>query len=117
MQVSISVRHGHLAESTQSKLKSKVEKLSRHFDRLMSIEIVVDLQDEQHPAVELMVSAEHKHDFVASDKAESLLSATDGAAQKIEQQLRKYKDKVQQKHRGSQQRRDEVVVDSDGVEE
>lgn len=117
MQVSISVRHGQLAESTQNKLKSKAEKLSRYFDRLMAIEIVVDLQEEQHPSVEIMVSAEHKHDFVASDKSESLIAATDSAVQKIEQQLRKYKEKVQQKHRNSQQRRAEVVVDSDSSED
>lgn len=117
MQVSISVRHGHLAEPTQNKLKSKAEKLSRFFDRIMSIEIVVDLQDEQQPSVELMVSAEHKHDFVASDKAESLISATDGAVQKIEQQLRKYKEKVQQKHRNPQQRRAEVVTESEPSEQ
>jgi len=111
VQVSISVRHGQLAESTQEKLKSKVEKLSRFFDRLMAIEIVVDLQDEQSPVVEIMVSAEHKHDFVATGKSENLISSTDAAAQKIEQQLRKYKEKLQQKHRNSQQRRTEVVAE------
>ena len=117
MQVSISVRHGQLAESTQEKLKSKVEKLSRFFDRLMAIEIVVDLQDEQSPAVEIMVSAEHKHDFVATGKSGNLMSATDAASQKIEQQLRKYKEKLQQKHRNPQQRRPEVVEASEEHEE
>lgn len=117
MQVSISVRHGQLAESTQEKLKSKVTKLSRFFDRLMAIEIVVDLQDEQSPAVEIMVSAEHKHDFVATGKSESLISATDTASQKIEQQLRKYKEKLQDRHRNSQQRRSEVVTESEEHEE
>ncbi len=82
MQVSISVRHGQLAESTQDKLKSKAEKIGRFFDRLMSIEIVVDMQNEQEPAVEILVSAEHKHDFVASDKSGSLLAATDAAVHK-----------------------------------
>lgn len=122
MQVSISVRHGQLAESTQSKLKSKAEKLNRYFDRIMAIEIVVDLKEEQKPFVEIMVSAEHKHDFVASAAAESLISATDSTVQKIEQQLRKYKEKVQQKHRNSQQRRGEmgqveVVADSESGED
>ena len=116
MQVSLSVRHGQLAESTQEKLKSKVEKLSRFFDRIMAIEIVVDLQNEQEPVVEIMVSAEHKHDFVATGKSESLLGASEAASQKIEQQLRKYKEKLHQKHRNSQQRRPEVVVDSEEEE-
>ncbi len=117
MQVSISVRHGQLAESTQSKLKSRAERLSRFFDRLMAIEIVVDMQDEQKPAVEILVSAEHKHDFVASDRSENLTSAMDAVVQKIEQQLRKYKEKKQQKHRNSQQRRAEVVSESESQED
>ena len=83
----------------------------------MAIEIVVDLQEEQHPAVELMVSAEHKHDFVATNKSENLISAMEGAVQKIEQQLRKYKEKVQQKHRNSQQRRSEVVAELESQED
>lgn len=116
MQVSISVRHGQLAESTQEKLKSKAEKLSRFFDRIMAIEIIVDMQDEQAPAVELLVSAEHKHDFVASDKSGSLIGATDAAVQKIEQQLRKYKEKTQQKHRNSKQR-EEMASESDTQED
>jgi len=117
VQVSISVRHGQLAESTQSKLKNKAEKLSRYFDRIMGIEIVIDLQEEQQPAVEILVSAEHKHDFVAHGKAENLISAMDATVQKIEQQLRKYKEKLQQKHRNSQQRRTEVVADTDADSE
>ena len=122
MQVSISVRHGQLAESTQNKLKSKAEKLSRFFDRLMAIELVVDLQEEQRPSVEVLVSAEHKHDFVASDKSESLVAATDGAVQKIEHQLRKYKEKTQQRHRSPQQKNSqqwesEVDSESESLEE
>jgi len=117
VQVSISVRHGHLAESTQEKLKGKAEKLSRFFDRIMAIEIVIDLQNEQEPAVEILVSAEHKHDFVAKGKSGNLIAATDAAVQKIEQQLRKYKEKVQQKHRNSQQRRVEVVSEAESPEE
>jgi len=117
VQQTIAVRHGHLAEATQEKLKGRVDKLSRFFDRLMSVEIIVDLSDEQLPQVDIMVSAEHKHDFVAHDKADNLLSAIDGAVQKVEQQLRKYKTRVQQRHRDSQSRRQDTVAEDDATEE
>lgn len=116
MQLSIATRHGHLSEASQEKLKGRVEKLSRYFDRLMSIEIIVDLSDNQSPQVDIKVSAEHKHDFVAHDKSDSLLGATDGAVQKIEHQLRKYKERVQQKHRKTQSHREEIPVDSEAVD-
>lgn len=100
MQISIAVRHGHLSEASQEKLKAKAEKFGRLFERLMAIELVVDLKNEQSPEVGINVSAEHKHDFVAHAHAESLLSAFDDAAAKIEQQLRKYKERVVERHRG-----------------
>ena len=99
MQISVSARHGHLSEANQEKIRGKVEKLARYFERLTAIEATVDLQDPQSVTVELLVSAEHKHDFVATDRAEELLTAVDKAIHKLEQQLRKYKEKVQDHHK------------------
>ena len=111
MQVSIAARHGYLSEASQDKLKEKVEKIGRYFDRRMSIEVVVELKNEHIPEVEIMVSAEHKHNFVAHDKADKLFTAVDSAVQKIGQQLRKYKEKVQKRHRKAEQRRQDYTED------
>ncbi|MCA9260243.1 MAG: ribosome-associated translation inhibitor RaiA [Planctomycetales bacterium] len=117
MQVSIATRHGHLSEASQAKLTAKAEKLSRIFDRLTSIELTVDLADEQRPRVDLIVSAEHKHDFVAHDQSESLMGSVDSVISKVEQQLRKYKEKVQQKHRAGEGRRFEGSDATDETED
>ncbi|MFV2045483.1 MAG: HPF/RaiA family ribosome-associated protein, partial [Anaerolineales bacterium] len=68
MQIQISTRHGHLNGSTQSRVESKAKKLLRIFDRLTSIEVIFDLKDSDNPRVDMKVSAEHKHDFVAHDQ-------------------------------------------------
>lgn len=99
MQIKISTRHGHLSDATQEKVKAKAEKLVRLFERLQAIEVTVDLERKDSPLVELLVSAEHKHDFIATEQGEDLLASVDGAVHKIEQQLRKYKERVQE-HRG-----------------
>ena len=99
MQLSISTRHGHLSEPTQEKLKARADKLNRFFERLTSIELTVDLKDQQKPKVDVKVSAEHKHDFMAHSESDTLLGAADDALHKIEQQLRKYKNRVQQRSR------------------
>ena len=109
VQLNISTRHGHLSERTQSKIKAKAEKLNRFYERLSSIELIIDLSDQQLPKVDVKVSAEHKHDFVAHSEAESLLGAVDDSLHKIEQQLRKYKKRVQQRHRNHDARRQEVA--------
>ena len=101
MQITISARHGHLSDATQAKIRAKLEKLSRLFERLMAIEVAVDLQNDDAPSVDIRVSAEHKHDFVAEVTADELWGAVDGALHKLEHQLRKYKERVQGRHRQS----------------
>ena len=61
--------------------------------------MVVDLSDEHLPKFDIKASAEHKHDFVAHDQSDSLMKSVEAAVTKLEQQLRKYKERVQDKHR------------------
>jgi putative sigma-54 modulation protein len=110
VQVSITTRHGHLTEATQAKLRAKAEKLGRFFERLMSIEIVVDLNDSQKPKVDLKVSAEHKHDFVAHEQGDNLLGVFEAAEKKVEEQLRRYKERLQERNRNPEARRQEMPV-------
>src|SRR4051794_35681327 len=109
VQIEITTRHGHLSEASQEKISAKAEKLLRIFDRLMAIEVVVDLTDEAQPDVEIKVSAEHKHDFVARDQSDNLMGSVDTVVHKLEQQLRKYKEKVQDRHRNHEPRRHESL--------
>lgn len=95
VQINISTRHGHLSEATREKINAKVEKLSRYFERLTAITVTVDLEHADDPTVELLVDAEHKHDFVATDRAGSLFASVDNVVQKVEQQIKKYKQRVQ----------------------
>jgi putative sigma-54 modulation protein len=113
VQLTISIRHGHLSEASQGKIRSKVEKLDRYFERLTAIEVVVDLEDSEKPKIDVNVSAEHKHDFVAHEQGDTLWAALDAAVTKIEQQLRRYKERVQERHRNSDVRRQEAPADVD----
>ena len=94
MQIKVTTRHGQLSEEHQQVIRDKVERLIHHFPRLMLIEAVVDVQEDEK-IVEILVSAEHKHDFVATDRSKSLMTALDKVVDKIDQQIRKYKDKIQ----------------------
>jgi ribosome hibernation promoting factor len=101
VQIKVSIRHGQLSDESQEKIRGKVERLERYFERLTLIEVTVDLQAPELPLVQLHVSAEHKHDFVAHDQSEELFKSVDAAVQKMEQQLRKYKERIQGHHRGN----------------
>jgi putative sigma-54 modulation protein len=109
VQIQVTTRHGHLSEASQEKISAKAEKLTRIFERLTAIEVIVDLTDEATPRVDLKVSAEHKHDFVAHDQSDNLMGSVDAVIHRLEQQLRKYKEKVQERHRSNDSRRRETT--------
>jgi putative sigma-54 modulation protein len=94
VQINISARHGHLSAATQELITEKVEKVQKFHDRINAISVTCDLEHREHPNVEVLVSAEHAGEFVATAGAENLVAALDGALHKIEQQLRKHKEKT-----------------------
>src|SRR6056297_3344357 len=51
MQITISTRHGHLGPSSKDKITAKAEKLLRFNDRLVAIEVTVDLEHTESPSV------------------------------------------------------------------
>jgi putative sigma-54 modulation protein len=94
VQINVSARHGQLSGATQSKIVSKVSRLKRYFSRLTALNVTVDLENEALPTVEIVASAEHFHDMVSREHSGQLWRSVDGAVQKLEQQLRKHKEKV-----------------------
>ena len=103
MQIKIAVRHGHLNEATQQLIRGKAEKLLHFFERLTLIEVTVDLkatfEKKEVKMAEIVVQAEHKHDLVAREHHPELLAAVDLAVDKLEGQLRRYKEKIQDHRR------------------
>jgi len=96
--IEISTRHGGLGPEQHSYIHDKAEKLLKYFGRLMAID--VEVEHLKHSwQVGILVSAEHKHDFVAHQEGPTPEVAMDQCVHKIEEQLRRYKDKVQ-KHKG-----------------
>ncbi len=98
MEIKIAVRHGHLDDASQQFIRDKAQKLLHYFGRLTMIEVTVDFQKDLK-WVEFNVQAEHAKDLVASASAHDLLGAVDGVLHKLEGQLRRYKEKIQDHRR------------------
>lgn len=96
MQINISARHGHLSPGTQERISGKVESIRRLFDKITSIQVVVDLEHRDEPSVELKILADHHDEFVATVRANSVLAALDGVIDKVEAQVRKFKDRLKE---------------------
>jgi len=100
VQISISARHGHLSPGTQEKITEKVDGVRKFFDRMTAIYVTVDLERREEPSVELRITAEHHDEFVAVDRADTVLAALDSVIEKMESQLRKFKEKLKE-HRAT----------------
>jgi putative sigma-54 modulation protein len=101
VQVTVSARHGHLDDDTQKLLQEKAEGLLRYFDRLTSIGVTVDLHPDRgdNVRVEITAKAEHKQEFVAADAGADIPVAFNLAADRIKQQIKHYKERLQDHRR------------------
>jgi putative sigma-54 modulation protein len=97
VQIKISARHGHLSDEHQREIREKAERLLHFFERITMIEITVDLGDKINKTVEILVDCEHKHDFVARDHHEELMGAVELAFERVQHQIHKYKEKIQER--------------------
>ncbi|MCA9259117.1 MAG: ribosome-associated translation inhibitor RaiA [Planctomycetales bacterium] len=98
MQIRITARHGRLSEATQEKIRAKLSKLTRIFDRITTLDATFDLEDEESPSVDVRASLERHDDIVASFQASDMMGALDHVVQKLEQQLRRMKEKTKDRH-------------------
>jgi putative sigma-54 modulation protein len=101
VQVKVSARHGHLSDDTQTQLTEKAEKLLHFFNRLIMIEVTVDLHKEHAGKlkVEIIATAEHKHEFVGRDEDTDVLHAFNRAAAHVKHQISHHKEKIQDHRR------------------
>ncbi len=99
MQVEITCRHGRVSDSVRDLMVEKSEKLITFFERVTAIQVTVDFEGTDRVKVELLVDAEHKHNFVSQDIGDNVLATFDSALHKMEQQIRRYKQKIQDHRR------------------
>ncbi|GIX03193.1 MAG: hypothetical protein KatS3mg113_0199 [Planctomycetaceae bacterium] len=97
MQLSITSRHGNLRPDDHAYVEEKAQKLLKYFNRLLGIQITFDFSKETVTA-EIHVDAEHKHDFISRESAAEVRAAFDMALHKMEEQLRRYKERIESHH-------------------
>ena len=93
MQVTVSGRHMGVSESLKEYCLEKAGKLTRYYDRIQSIEVILDGKNGQHSA-EIIVHTDRTAPFVASEEQEDVYAAVDLLLDKIERQLTRHKERV-----------------------
>lgn len=94
MQITFSVRRGSVSDLTREKIQAKVEKIQKFYDRISSVEITIDLEVRENPALTLLMKVEPKKEFVVQSQAGELFASLDDSLKKLEQQIKKFKEKL-----------------------
>lgn len=92
MQVTVTGRHMGVSEALKTYCLEKSERLPRLLDRVQSVEVIVDGREGQH-TVEMIVHSAGSTPFVATEQHADAFAAVDLVIDKIEEQLRRYKEK------------------------
>ncbi len=99
MNITVNARHMEMSDALRAYSVDKAQKLQRYFDRITTIEIIIDMEGGQ-PTVEVVVAASHNSTFVGRHRGEDMYGCIDNAVHKVEEQLRRHKDKLRD-HKGA----------------
>ncbi len=101
MNLTISGHHLEVTPALRSYVTSKLERISRHFDQVVDIRVLLTvdkIKDKDHrQKAECNIHVKGKDIYAQSTHAD-LYAAVDELADKLDRQVLRYKDKVQEHH-------------------
>ncbi|MFC5472979.1 ribosome hibernation-promoting factor, HPF/YfiA family [Paraherbaspirillum soli] len=98
MNFTISGHHLELTPAIREYVQSKMERIKRHFDHVIDISVILTVdkitEKEKRQKAEINLRVKGK-DLHAEHIAQDLYAAIDGLIDKLDRQVKKYKDKIQ----------------------
>lgn len=103
MQINITGHHIEVTPALRAYVTEKLGRISRHFDHVISINVILKVETPQQQQAEATVSAAGKSLF-AQDANSDMYAAIDGLSDKLDKQVRRHKDRVRGHHASSAKR-------------
>jgi len=102
MQINITGHHVDVTPALKQYVTTKFDKLERHFDSVLDVHVILTVEKLRHKAeADLRVSGNHIH---AESTDGDMYAAIDLLVDKLDRQIVKHKEKVQDKHAHEAQR-------------
>lgn len=96
MQLNITGRHIEVTEALNDYVHEKLKRISRHFDQVLNINVILEVQKLEHKAEASMhVSGNH---IFADATSSDMYAAIDSLTDKLDRQLLKHKEKIKDHH-------------------
>ncbi len=108
MQINITGHHVEVTPALRAYVTEKMQKLARHFDRVNSIHVILNVEKLQQQA-EATVKTSGRTLF-ATESAMDMYASIDGLVDKLDRQVRHYKDRITSHHHS---RPDQIVPDGE----
>lgn len=99
MQLSITGHHVEVTDALRSYVDEKIHKLERHFDHVSNVHVILSVEKLQQKA-EATVNISGGAIFAEAVEAD-MYAAIDGLAAKLDRQILKHKEKMQQRTRNN----------------
>lgn len=97
MQLEITGHHLEVTDSMSAYIREKSDRLKRHFDKVMNIHFILEVEKQRHKAeATLHVSGNH---IFADAHADDMYAAIDSLVDKLDRQIVKHKEKLKNHHR------------------
>ena len=96
MQLNVSGHHIEITDSLRTYVESKIEKIERHFDLVTDVSCILTVEKLRHKA-EATVKV-NGGTIYADTTEEDMYAAIDSLADKLDRQVRKYKEKLVDHH-------------------
>lgn len=96
MQINITGHHLEVTPALRAYVTEKMQKLGRHFDQVNSINVILNVEKLSQQA-EATVKAGGRTLF-ATESATDMYASIDGLADKLDRQVRRYKDRITSHH-------------------
>ncbi|MEO6031962.1 MAG: ribosome-associated translation inhibitor RaiA [Burkholderiaceae bacterium] len=113
MNLTISGRHLEVTPALRAYVLTKLDRVTRHFDQVVDINVLLSVEKmkekERRQKAEITLRVKGKDIFVEQSH-EDLYAAIDQLMDKLDRQVCRYKDKVQDHHHISHKRADTAPV-------
>ena len=113
MQISITGRHVEITEGVKDYAREKVSKLPRFYDRIRSIEVVLD-HNAGNFLLEIIVRVDRTYPFIAHESGPDTRALIDTLTDKLGRQLRRHKERFRnRKHSGEKKEAYETETEAE----
>ena len=118
MQISVTFRHMESSDPVRSYVEEKLSKVKKYIDEPVEAQVVLSVEKKIRHKAEVTLVAKGIT-IKASEETADMYAAVDGVLDKIERQLKRYKDKIKQ-HKpasGRERRVSKTVITAESIDQ